>query len=233
MFENKRVLELGSGCGLCGLLTAKLGASEVILTDCVPYILANLCDNALLLPANISKPRENDGSAAYVVHTEPCFDYAYEREATRLSSNEHPAIVRVRLLDWSEDASESSTISLEEMEGNHPFLPKLSADEKFDWVIGSDLIYNQYNIQSLVGVMKRRLSKQQGRGLFAAPVRENKELDFFLAELDLQGMDAHVEQCTEQEWETYMGVLGIEEGGTLHGVDHYEGGLIIVSVAHK
>eukprot|EP00250_Pteridium_aquilinum_P011708 c20254_g1_i4 orf=51-491(-) len=114
MLQDKRVLELGSGCGLCGLLAAKLGACEIVLTDSVPDILANLCDNALLLPANIWKPMEDDSN--YLVHTEPCYDYAYEGGATELSSYDNLAMVRVRLLEWSEDASESSTNSLQEME---------------------------------------------------------------------------------------------------------------------
>jgi hypothetical protein len=38
------VLEIGSGCGPCGILAAKLGAQQVMLTDYVDAILRNLRD---------------------------------------------------------------------------------------------------------------------------------------------------------------------------------------------
>lgn len=32
--QGRTVLELGAGMGLCGLLVSKLGALEVVITDC-------------------------------------------------------------------------------------------------------------------------------------------------------------------------------------------------------
>ena len=83
-------------------------------------------------------------------------------------------------------------------------------------------------------VIERRLQKPHGVGFFANPVRETNELDIFLKELDILGMEASVEHCTEEEWEACITALGPEKGGaTLHGVDHYEGGFVVVSVKHK
>ncbi|KAL4425856.1 hypothetical protein ABPG75_009872 [Micractinium tetrahymenae] len=41
---GRRVLEIGSGCGGCGILAAKLGAAEVVLTDYSDAVLRNLRD---------------------------------------------------------------------------------------------------------------------------------------------------------------------------------------------
>jgi len=43
-FENKNVVELGSGAGLCGLWTARF-AKKVVLTDCEDSVLQLLSIN--------------------------------------------------------------------------------------------------------------------------------------------------------------------------------------------
>lgn len=42
--RDRRVLEIGAGCGACGILGAKLGAAEVVLSDYVDTILLLLRD---------------------------------------------------------------------------------------------------------------------------------------------------------------------------------------------
>jgi hypothetical protein len=42
--RGRSVLEIGSGCGACGILAAKLGATRVLLTDYVDAVLRNLRD---------------------------------------------------------------------------------------------------------------------------------------------------------------------------------------------
>ena len=44
MVVGRSVLEIGAGCGACGILAAKLGAQRVLLTDYVDAVLCNLRD---------------------------------------------------------------------------------------------------------------------------------------------------------------------------------------------
>ncbi len=62
-----RVLEIGSGCGGCGILAAKLGAAEVVLTDYSDPVLRNLRDCVQLNAAGsaaINGAAANQGAVA-------------------------------------------------------------------------------------------------------------------------------------------------------------------------
>lgn len=51
--QGRNVLELGAGCGLCGLVSAALGARRVVLTDEYPDLLElNITKNAELWTGN-------------------------------------------------------------------------------------------------------------------------------------------------------------------------------------
>mmetsp|Transcript_26708 Transcript_26708/g.31076 ORF Transcript_26708/g.31076 Transcript_26708/m.31076 type:complete len:342 (-) Transcript_26708:1539-2564(-) len=45
--KGQRVLELGSGCGLLGIVTSFMGASEVLCTDYLPEVMNNLAFNLM------------------------------------------------------------------------------------------------------------------------------------------------------------------------------------------
>ena len=48
LVAGKRVLEVGAGCGACGLLAAACGARETVLTDCFAGLLETLAENISL-----------------------------------------------------------------------------------------------------------------------------------------------------------------------------------------
>ncbi|KAL0036907.1 hypothetical protein WJX77_004594 [Trebouxia sp. C0004] len=52
---GKSVLEIGSGCGLCGIVAARLGAAQVVLTDNEDKVLFNLRD-CVAINSNTTSP---------------------------------------------------------------------------------------------------------------------------------------------------------------------------------
>ena len=55
--QNRRVVELGCGCGLCGLVAAGLGAHEVVLTDQVLFVAKHNLEHAGLPPSAQNRVR--------------------------------------------------------------------------------------------------------------------------------------------------------------------------------
>lgn len=66
VIQGRRVLEIGAGCGVNGIVAARLGAAEVVLTDVEGPVLENLARCAVMNAA-VSQPENtssDDGSAA-------------------------------------------------------------------------------------------------------------------------------------------------------------------------
>ncbi|KAH9290646.1 hypothetical protein KI387_034763, partial [Taxus chinensis] len=65
--------------------------------------------------------------------------------------------------------------------------PRLARDEKFDWIVGSDLLYEQACSLALAKVIRRRLSTIDSKALLVTPVREKETLKQFLKDVDQLG----------------------------------------------
>jgi predicted nicotinamide N-methyase len=150
--RGRRVLELGAGCGLCGLAAAACGAREVVLTEGAPGALKAL-----------------ERSAA-------AFEAAAEEAQTETSEKtSEKKTVRVAFLDWRDDMARldadddgaasttaSSTNFVHKRVGGDDAwlssLPRLADDDVFDCVLGSDLLYDASHAAPLAACIARRLS---------------------------------------------------------------------------
>ncbi|CAG8595800.1 10902_t:CDS:2 [Acaulospora colombiana] len=89
---SNSILEIGAGTGLVGLTCAKMGCSNVLLTDYHPHVLTNIDHN--------------------------------------IKINQLSVAVSMEKLDWKEIAS-----------GNFENLPSYLLHQKFDIILGADIVY--------------------------------------------------------------------------------------------
>ncbi|XP_057867874.2 protein-lysine N-methyltransferase EFM2 isoform X1 [Cryptomeria japonica] len=252
MVRGKNVLELGSGCGLCGLLLAHLGTAKVVLTDNVTDILLNLRKNISRLTINdhselkpyrqVSQEKFLSNKEQFMVGLEHpqgnhFLDYLYEKSAAEECTCS--CLISVRKLDWLEDAAIASHDSFSEIQAPDKF-PGVAVNEKFDWIVGSDLLYDKKCSLALAQVIQHRLSTFDGKALLVTPVREKEILEQFLKELDQLGMLTKVEEVDQQEWNncklascTLDGDDSLDEDGTMYDMEHYEGGIVALYITRK
>jgi len=245
MIRGKEVLELGSGCGLCGLILANLGASKVVLTDNISDILFNLSRNISLLTLNCQSKLEPDreihheklGYNQEQLIVKNLTDCIYEKNTPE--EDPCPCLIRVRMLDWMEDSALASDNSSIEIQVPSVF-PGVAVDEKFDWIVGSDLLYDLKSSLALAAVIRRRLLNSNSRALIVNPIREKDLLEQFLKEVNRLGLTTNVEQVDQQEWTncklaTYGedGDDDLDEYCTMYNMEHYEGGIVALYITLK
>lgn len=157
LVAGRRVLEVGAGCGACGLLSAACGARETVLSDCFAGLLETLAENISLN----AEPGSDEQS---------CW-------APRVSVGGGGSLA-ARHLAWGEDAAADDEAGE---------APRLAADEQFDVIVGSDVMYEMEHAEQLPRVLARHLAPG-GFALLVCGVRFPDVLAAFLARLAHAGL---------------------------------------------
>jgi predicted nicotinamide N-methyase len=165
---GRRVLELGSGVGLAGLLASRLGAASVVLSDALPGLLHALVRNAA------AQPPSDPSCAVSVRH--------FLWEDDYLDGSAGAAIVDPDSLL----ASQLRRLATDAL----PAAPCLepASERVFDLIIAADVLYDWGQRRPLPRVLARRLARPHGRALLACPVRDRTLLDAFVAQLTREGL---------------------------------------------
>jgi predicted nicotinamide N-methyase len=115
-FQGLRCVELGCGCGLLGLLLARLGASAVYLTDKSQYLVGprvNAAKNKLLAPAAQVGAQQQQQL----------------QQQAREQQQQQPAVVQVVGLDWEDQQAMAEAVAA------------IRAQGQIDLIVASDCIY--------------------------------------------------------------------------------------------
>lgn len=150
-----KVLELGAGTGLCGLLAADMGARQVVITDCSYLALKAVLPSVLMNDVG----QRGTGPA--------CWGMAGDQ-------------IHVRRHLWQNDAARSPGRGPVKHWSNVPTGPwgdegipdELDADETFDFIIGSDVLYFDVQVTDLLATLATRLT-DSGRGLLVITQRKS------------------------------------------------------------
>lgn len=131
-FTGLRCVELGCGCGLLGLLLARLGAAAVYLTDKPQHIVGprvNAAKNKLLAPAAPARAAAAAGSAAAGQDANGAQQAQAHAQVQVQQQQASAAVVQVVGLDWEDQQSLAQSVAAIRAQGD------------VDLIVASDCIY--------------------------------------------------------------------------------------------
>mmetsp|Transcript_27786 Transcript_27786/g.52590 ORF Transcript_27786/g.52590 Transcript_27786/m.52590 type:complete len:314 (-) Transcript_27786:255-1196(-) len=177
--QGRTVLELGAGMGLCGLLVSKLGALEVVITDCHYPGLKVLLGNVLAAEAQAGLPPRGPGPAQWG-------GCGAERAGRVLSVRRHlwetdvPRSPGRPVRHWSNDPGH--------LFGAEGSPPELEPGAAYDVVCAADVLYFHDQVWPLLHTLSVRCAVG-GMVLLTVTLRNPSVFAAFLLGLEEVGME--------------------------------------------
>ena len=205
--RGKRVLELGAGCGLCAFACAAAGAKDVVVTEGAPGALAALRRTA-------EDNEFPEGTRVRVKFLDWRDDQAAEDEESGMPID---AAGEAREKAGSGDVSDSvdGPIGSPPVKGGNWVhmlnggadaardLDRLDEHERFDLVVGSDLIYDESHAEPLAACLARRIDRrnQHSCAHVTLAVRKGELLDALASAAMRRGLivGAHAVENFDEE----------------------------------
>lgn len=220
--RERAVLELGAGCGAVGLVAAKLGAPSVVLSDNQPEVLRTL--RAALALNGVESGRARVA----------CVDWAVEAGDDAHVPELDPIVPRQAEPAGAQGATSDGCTGgggggMEGSEGERDEAAEegLGAGERFDLILGSDVVYEPSHPRLIAAIVARRLA---ARGLLVL-VMTVRSLRTHAALLDALENEPAIGAVSVERLESEWGELAlpdlVETGTTMHA-SHYPGGISLI-----
>ncbi|KAK3287138.1 hypothetical protein CYMTET_5337 [Cymbomonas tetramitiformis] len=193
LFAGKQVLELGSGTGLCGFLASRLGG-RVTLSDGEESVVENLKKTAVLNQLEASCHCAGwFHSKESAAQAQPLGSGTGMAQPLGSGNDRQDGTLRVAQLEWG---CATSTQAQPRATGS----PRsdLERSERFDTVLGCEVLYTAAQVEPLAGTLHERLT---GTGMAALMlgVRDRVLLRTFLAQVEQRGLVATTTQMQPGE----------------------------------